>query len=202
MMKSNSKLANISTADLRAELDQIISDTQEWIERAAELLVELRARRESHPLMQSNVLRFYRDIADRRLSTEAVLSVGGNRNIVKFLKTLPVDKQADVTKGEKLDVVERRDDGSYQVMQRHILHLDQASLNQVFGDTGLRSIEDQKAILAAAPVKKNVNGFTVDVTGGRLVIANRRISPLDLVAPLRALGFTIQRDDSNKGEAA
>lgn len=191
-MKSSS-LSNISTADLRAELDQIVDDTAEWMERAAAILVELRARKESHPLMHSNVLRFFKGIAGGSLSSKAVLAVGGNRNLVRALHGLPLGEQDAIATERPVQVVEISPEGKHVIVDRTITTLSQSALDRVFGEKGLRSIEEQKQMLGQETHKERISGFLVDRKASVIVFGNKRVTPFDLIAPLKALGYRIEK---------
>jgi hypothetical protein len=193
MTKKSNSLNNTSTNDIRAELDQIVSDTAEWMERAAALLVELRRRRENHPLMQSNVLRFFKLIDNRRLSAEAVLAVGGNRNLVRALEKLPLAEQVRVAKDQPVQVVEISPEGKEVIAQRSIGHLSQSALDRVFGPDGIRSIQEQREMLGAPPDRERVDGIIVDRSARKIIIGRKQFSPLELAGALKALGYEVRR---------
>lgn len=192
-MTSSNQLNNVTTAAIRAELDQIVKDTAEWMERASVLLVELRRRGEDHPLMHSNVLRAFKGIAERKLSAEAVLAVGGNANIVRALEKLPLDQQAGYAKDCPVPVVEVSPEGKHVTAYRKLQSLGPSVIDRVFGPDGLRSIEEQKAMLAAPSNRIRVDGILIDTSERRIIIARKHISPADLIGPLKALGYELRR---------
>jgi len=190
-MSPNNQLNNVSTEGIRAELDQIIRDTSEWMERAAILLVELRRRGEKHPLMQSNILRFFKGIAAGNLSAEAILAVGGNRNLVRALGRLPVNQQTEVAKNRPVQVVEMTPEGEEIVTDRSIAQLSQSAIDRVFGPKGLRSLQEQREMLGPKRHQKRIDGVIVDISARKIVIGAKHISPAELIGPLKALGYRI-----------
>lgn len=200
-MTKADRLHNTSTADIRAELDQIVSDTAEWMQRAAVLLVELRRRKERHPLMSSNTLRHFVLIADGKLDAAAALAVGGNRNLVRALSAIPLDQQFDYATRRTVEVVERTPDGRDVIEHRHITHLSNPTLDRVFSDGRILSVEEQRQALGAKPNRERVGCVLVDHDESALVISKKHIKPLELVAPLKALGFKLVRIDASEGEA-
>lgn len=191
-------LHNTSTSDIRSELDQIISDTSEWMQRASELLIELRNRGEKHPLMSSNTLRHFKLIGGGKLDPAAALAVGGNRNLVRALARMPRGEQYGYATDKTIQVVERLPDGSDVTEFRQITHLSQSALDRVFGEKGLRSLSEQRKLLGSPPNRKRVGEMIVDLDQKVIIIGRRKISAKNLKEPLKALGYALKRDDRNE----
>jgi len=189
----SNNLDNTSTEDIRSELDQIVSDTAEWLHRAAVLLVELRKRREKHPLMSSNTLRHFKLIADGKLDAAAALAVGGNRNLVRALSRLPFAEQLPYATQRTVQVVEHTADGREDLADRHITHLSQDALDRVFSEDGLRSIEEQREMIGKPPNRERVEGIIVDHDEKSIVVSRHHLRPRDLIKPLKALGYELRR---------
>lgn len=79
------------------------------------------------------------------------------------------------------------------VERRHITHLAQSTLERVFGENGIRSVEEQRKDLGAKPNRERVGGIIVDHDETALVISRKHIKPNELIAPLKALGFKLVR---------
>lgn len=191
---------NARTETLIDRLAQLTSDTAETIKQAADILIELHARKLVHPLMRDGVLRYYAEIADGRLSAKAALAFAGVHSVIRRLIGMPLEKQDALAAGEETIIATHDARGEIVSSKKPLLQLSAAQLDIAMTDGKVRPFTEQRKILAArsavrAPVRRSRNPLKIraDLATGEIVCGQLRFTPHELAAAVKVLGFEIVR---------
>ncbi len=202
--------SNQSIESLYALLHDVVLDTAAEIQKAAEILQELRNRGEAHPLMRIGVLSKFREIASGKLSAKAAFVFAGVNDVLTRLEGLPIDQQEEIATTGIIPVVELDQSHRPVVVQKPILSATRETLDRVFGPGNIRSaIEQEKLIVretntisvtkgrqeVANDYLRTVGRFTVDVKRRRIKVGAHSIKVEEFAEPLRLLGYKLTKMD-------
>lgn len=191
------KLHNTPTEKLIEELINIEANTAKAIKRAADILAEMNLRGVSHPLMKNGILRYYRQIADGIMLPEFAFAFSANP-IVDLARHLAPDVQRGLLKKPVLPAAAYDKDAKIVAVNVQVASVAKRDLLMIIGEQGIRSFNEQKKILQlrkGPDVRRSTRSFTVkpDKATGELVINSVRLTPHDLTAALKVLGFEIRK---------
>lgn len=193
-------MSNYNNHDTNALFDlltTVANDTAKGIKQAADILVELKKRGESHPFTKGSVLKHYEAISSGKLTPLAAMTFGGVDVIVKRMILLPAKLQNDIACGEALPVAEVDAMGNVIKTEKVITRMSMRDLDLVFSKDKVRDIHTQERILRSksAPVAPLAprERVGVDEKTGKLIFGNMKVGPEELRSALRQLGFRIVR---------
>jgi hypothetical protein len=188
-------LADLSTADLRAELARGLTMTAESLTRLGLIWAELESRGEDLSDLRSGMAYYLPLIAGRALAAEAVVAFASRPTLLKAMIGLSFDRQRAIAGGEPVHLVVMTDEG-YDTKPVPAAALTAAQVRQVFGEGAERPASDQQGMIesrrAAAYVKAAgkpaVRGrVRADPKTGTLLVGRTRATKADVVAGLADL---------------
>jgi len=188
--------SNMTTEELNTRIQLCATDLQTKVKELAGLLAELRKRGQHHPLMSVPILKDFAAIASGKLSVNAALEFGGNDTLMEQVKQMPVTQQEDLANGGTIAVVEISPQGKQVTVQRKVNQLTNRDLGRVLNKGKVASVAAQKKTLTPAAQLKEVAGLIVDITNQKLQIGGKSVAPMELVKPLKELGFRLVRIDA------
>ncbi|MGX7874473.1 hypothetical protein ACVDG5_018435 [Mesorhizobium sp. ORM6] len=191
---------NQSVESLYALLNDVVLDIASNLQKACEILYELKARGEHHLLMREGLLRRFEDIASGKLSARAAITFSGVNVILDRITGLPLEEQERLAETGSVAVAELDAKGQVTETQKPILTMAKTDLERVFGVGEIRSVEKQEQLIrqqastkAATPAYTPTPRIRVDWKTKKLVLSVQRITVEELREPLRQLGFSIVR---------
>lgn len=101
---SSGLLRHMSTDDLRAHLARAIEMTTESIAYLAAVAVELESRGVDLSSLKIGLLPYLKSVATGRLIPEALIAFAGQRSMLKFLESRPVEDQRAIAAGSPIDI--------------------------------------------------------------------------------------------------
>lgn len=104
------EMARLTNNELREKLSEAINLTATSIAYLASVWTELERRGEDLSDMRMSLAPFLRDVATGKLAPEAVLSFAGRKPVLRWVSTLPVKKQLEISAGQPVEV--RDSDGT------------------------------------------------------------------------------------------
>lgn len=200
------KYHNTETPRLIKELSKLTEGNATSIKAASEILLELKTRGETHPLMRQGVFRFYQEIADDRLSAKAVLAFAGVNSILRNLIGVPLPRQEAFAKGERIVIATHDTTGKIKSQEKPLIQLSVRQLDLVFDAGNIRSFSDQSQILSArkdnTPARRSRIPVAIraDKSRQELVCGQLRFTPHELASALQKLGFKIIRIEAAKND--
>lgn len=188
---------NHSTDQLFKMLDSFEKNTVAAIEKAAAVLVELENRRTYHPLMQSDVLRYYKEIDNGTISARAVLVLGIQPQRFNVIRSLPKHVQEELAHGKEFAMAEHNDAGEIVQKMTSYRRMSLWQLKMVFANGEVQPFAKQKIELAARTVQvrrsESAINIRADVEKGEIVCGQMRFTPHQLSSALTELGYSIQK---------
>lgn len=195
MIVSNEDPKKMTTADIIGEMKNIRELAENVVRRYSALMAELRARGEKPPFTYHPVLSFWKEVHDEKLAPEAAVSLA-NRNTIKAILPLPIEKQVEVAKGIDIPVAVLKPDGEIASDDIPINRMDAKTLSRAFGPSGIRTVYEQAEIIKEEMKVRKPKRAIAIVDEGVVKIGSIKITPEELRGPLLALGYklTLSRD--------
>lgn len=189
------KYHNYSSEQLFKMLDSFEKNTVAAIEKAAAVLSELNRRRQYHPLMQSDVLRYFEEITRGEVSARAVLVLGIQPTRFEVIRKLPKETQEQLAAGVEFTIADHNDRGEIVAKQMPYRRMTLWQLRMAFDKGALQSFEKQKKVLASRTVEARRSSSAIniraDVSKGEIVCGQMRFAPHQLSSALKELGFKL-----------
>lgn len=186
-----------STEQLESRLGAIVASVAEGVHEGCLIIHELHKRGEYRPYMAQGPFRFWREVAEGKLTAAAVLGFGGVKPILAKVAKLPAEQQEELLHGAPIVVVEHDEHGHIYAVAKEPMRLSQAQWDLAIGDAGYRDIDEQKAILAARgpDVRRSssVAEFRIDTATGEIVVGRIRLDIRDVLYRCAKAGYHTPR---------
>lgn len=145
-----SDLAAASTADLRHELARALDITAKHLTYLATIWAELESRGEDLSDLRHGIATYLPMIANNRINADLVVKYAGQKTLLAALAELPIEEQNRVAETGTVSVVVDAA-GERVTIETPLAGLSAAQVHQVFSDDGVRSPDEQIALIEATP---------------------------------------------------
>lgn len=193
----NPRFAALDDTHLQAALRNAVTAAHEAVREVCDILTEMKARGMDHPLMRHRVYKFHVEVSTGELTAEAALMLNVKPEVIKAVKGLPAEVQNELATGKRIDVLTYDDAGNVIHSKRTALSLKPAEIARAIGREGIRSLTQQRAIVAEqapeppAPVTLPRVRIRADTETGELLIGAHRVRPEQLAEALAELGLML-----------
>lgn len=185
-------LAEVATADLRAELARGLSLTAQTLMRLGMIWAELERRGEDLSDLKYGLARTLPLIASGRLAAEAVLAFANRPALLRALEGVPLVEQRAFAAGKNVAVIDPADPQAIQEMP--LERLPAAAVRLVFSEGEVRPPQAQR--LALRPRRRASSAEATrryqpryDAATGQIQVGRMQIALADLLGELaRAVG--------------
>jgi len=172
-------LATIATDALKRRLAQQMELSARHLVEMAAIWTELERRGEDLSALRTGLTDYLPRIAAGELDAQAVVQFAGNRQLLRYLATLPIDRQQQLIEQGEIEVVLPE---SGERGRRKLAHLSGREVNQVFGQGIVRTpeqqaqlIESKRATRAAKP-KADRSSEAMRLRYGTLEVDGERVT--------------------------
>jgi hypothetical protein len=183
-----------TTTWLKNRLTQIEAITASRLLEASRILLELHKRKEAVAGMRSGYFKFFKEIAEGKLSPEVVLGIHTPAAIPYILRLAP-NEQMSLVRGGRIIIAEHDAQGQIVSCSKAPNMLTLRQWDLAIGEQGFRLFSDQKRILAkrGADVRRSqsVKDIRFDDATDELVCGRMRISLRDVRSVLHRHGYTV-----------
>lgn len=151
---SNTDLALIPTPDLRRMLVEALGLTAQRLRQVASLIAELERRGEDLSELRITMLAHLRAIAAGTLLPEAVERYARRPTVLRRVMEMPISEQQRLLELASVEVL----NVNGTVKSLPPLAVPHNQVGQVFGECGVRSVEEQRAVLVKRKMPAQRNG--------------------------------------------
>lgn len=197
----------MTNEQLRQELARGLSITVEHLQRLANIWAELERRGEDLSDLRRGIAANLSLIASGTLAADAVVALASRPTLLKRLAGVPLDQQRAIASGEPLPVVV--DDGKkYNVEMLPATALTMAQTRQVIDYGSVRTVDEQRAILAdlkmtkRKPREESERRYNVHADRERdgLFIGKMFVPKHEVIAALATLAGELETLDTRTAE--
>lgn len=135
-------LSALTDEQLEAEFAGALKDTADGLLRLAAATAELERRGRDLSHLKLHLLSYLRLIAARQLLPDVVLYLGDQKKKVMAIAGLPIPKQRALLDADQVHVLVNGEDCVVSLRELHPRHF-----SQVFGETRIRTIAEQRAFI-------------------------------------------------------
>jgi len=183
-----------TTEMLRKELAEAIDLTEASVKKACAIIGVLSSRGENHRITKSNLFRWYRQVNSGKLSVSALIAFAGENSIIQRILHFPQEQQNLWADGEPIEYKTQKTDGSFEVVLFPIERFNVATLDLVFDDGKLRSLDAQEVILRRKRNPSKVSNTqskapTIEVAGDKFKITGSTFTTSQLMKELAKNGY-------------
>lgn len=137
-------LATLTTAQLKHHLAHQMELSAHHLVKMASIWTELERRGEDLSALRTSLTDYLPQIASGDLDAQAVVQFAGNRQLLRYLATLPVERQHALLEDGSITLVLPH---SREATPRKLAHLSGQEVTQVFGHGIVRSPDEQQRLL-------------------------------------------------------
>lgn len=185
---NSSQLESLSNDQLLAELKNSLDMTVYHIQKMAVVWNILSNRGVDLSRWKQGLMEFLPQIAAGRLNPEALTKYAGQRNLILTLSRLPNEIQGNLISSGKIQKLDIFNDQDEIISDVELSDLRNVDLAQLFKETDIRSISEQRIYLLTNSIVKNKEPKQrkktfrkVEVDGNYLSIGNDSQVSLDAV---------------------
>jgi hypothetical protein len=186
-------LAALSTDELRDELTRSLSLTAQHLSRLALVVRLLEERGEDLSDLRIGLLGYLRQIAYGQIVPEIVVRYAETPSLLRRIASLPIPDQRRLASGDTIEVVVRRDDGSFDRRRVDPLFLGRSQLRQVFDSGRIRDEAEQINMIESSPKSKEkpksqkIGRLRTDPKRGGIVVGRTFVPAADVAKALASL---------------
>lgn len=199
-LPASKDFSKFSTADLHAKLARALEATVAGIYEAAGIWSELNRRGETLPRLPG-IMQFLPRVARGELAAETIIAFAGQLTLIGSMAGMPLEEQRKYAGGELVSVATFNDDGKPVAESKPLAALSAREVKLVVDQGQVRplkaqinSLKHSRTRAVTSPPRTMVT-IQADIAGGVLIVGQARVSPTDLTAALRRLGFRLERID-------
>lgn len=150
-----SDIAGTTTAILKQRLAQQMELSAKHLTEMATIWSELERRGEDLSALRTGLTDYLPRIAAGQLDARAVVQFAGNRQLLRYLATLPLERQQSLIEHGEVELVLPE---SGERSPRKLVHLSGQEVTQVFGHGVVRTPKEQADLLASKRATKTQGG--------------------------------------------
>jgi hypothetical protein len=172
-------LTQAATDALKRRLaEQMELSARHLVEMAA-IWTELERRGEDLSALRTGLTDYLPRIAAGELDAHAVVQFAGHRQLLRYLSTLPIERQRHLLEVGEVDLVLAE---SGETTRRKLAHLSGREVTQVFGHGLVRSPADQARLMTAktatqrAQARRSKKAASVRIRYGALEVDGERVT--------------------------
>lgn len=174
------EIRTMATDALKKRLAQQMELTAHHLVEMATIWTELESRGEDLSALRTGLTDYLPKIAAGELDAQAVVQFAGSRQLLRYLSTLPVERQRQLCAEGVVDII-LPETGT--ATRRKLAHLTGREVTQVFGHGIVRNLADQQRLLdtkaatdrAQAERKAKKSKQAVRITHGALEVDGQRV---------------------------
>lgn len=175
-----SDIQTMGTDALKKRLAQQMELTAHHLMEMATIWTELENRGEDLSALRTGLTDYLPKIAAGELDAQAVVQFAGNRQLLRYFATLPVERQRQLCAAGVVDIVLPE---SGTTTQRKLAHLSGREVTQVFGQGIIRNVQEQAQLLESKAAtdrallerKASKAKTAVRITHGALEVDGERV---------------------------
>lgn len=149
---SNTELVSLTTAHLKQRLAHQMELSAHHLVEMASIWTELERRGEDLTALRTSLTDYLPMIAAGELDAQAVVHLAGNRQLLRYFSTLPIERQHDLLEAGEVELVLPV---SGEPTSRKLAYLSGQEVTQVFGHGLVRNVADQKRLLESKAKTRN-----------------------------------------------
>lgn len=205
-LKQATELATVTTQELKTMLAKSIELTAKHLNYLAEIWAELNSRGEDLSDLRGGILAYLPMIANDSVDSRIVVNYAGQKTLLSALSRLPKAEQSRLADSGYVTVVNMDDAGKKAELQIPLSRLSSKEVYQVFGDSYIRSTDEQIKLLDIQSVRKPTvkpirKSRRVRVENGMLIVASAAADMDRVIDQLSAhYGVDIQQFLKNNGK--